>query len=592
MTKKEQQKGVIFACNVEDEAFDIDVKPGIKNVCIWCNLTVDRNSKKSFPDVENLYIAENVSEINIPNTLFPNVKLVGSASEHFWTDRYLVKICNGYKKLCNVFCGPETELDLNDIHYIADYALAESNISTLKNATKTLFSCDKYAFTNSVFDKQPFVNGVKMAGDILIAIDKNADTIILPDEEVNPLHMCVDGIHLSKVRHMVIHSCFSLTNYKITEMPMSVTLDLECQPGDLEDLIERFIHTIKNGSYIHDIHLTDKVHGYKEMDGMIYSDDMSVLVACPIDKEEVIIPEGVKTIEPYAFRSTHVKYIKFPDSLEQLRRYAISGCEKLTKFDFGNGLYCIGDYAFENCFNLEHIKLPHQMRRIGRYAFKNSGLKSIEINPELKIIQYGAFCKTHVTELDLPDSFEKLEGLEEVPELKCIRIKTYVKDIEKSISRAVVDSPTLLCLDEEDVIKLKCADKIIFVPRCIKSRVYFEICNKIKTFLQSDSEETLSLYSYAATIHGREMTAMMEYMEFADNSKQKRYLKRHAEQISSRLMTEDEEKEIEFLKLGLNSKKSLKELLKIANYLDLSTIASYILEELNNTKTQTEDFNL
>ena len=34
MTKKEQQKGVIFACNVEDEAFDIDVKPGIKNVCM------------------------------------------------------------------------------------------------------------------------------------------------------------------------------------------------------------------------------------------------------------------------------------------------------------------------------------------------------------------------------------------------------------------------------------------------------------------------------------------------------------------------------------------------------------------------------
>lgn len=588
MEKRTCQDGVMFTC-YNDVVVDIDAASGVEYVEIYFNIYMPE-SKKSFPDVQELIIDANVSDIEIPNTLFPNVTLVTSKSFHFYdNESYLIKNEKGFRKLLNVFCGPDMEFDLTNINRIADYAFAESNISKFKDVKKILFSCDSHAFTNSVFDKQPFMNGVKMAGDILIAVDETVNTIELHDEE-NPLYMCVDGIHLSAVKHMVIHNYISILNYRINEVPQSITLDAKV----LDDrAIEQVMHTIKpqTNSYVHTLHLSNNVSAYKEIDGMIYTADMSSLVGCSINKEDaLLIPEGVKSIASYAFANTHVRNIKLPNSLETLEDYAFCKCSELTDIEFGNGLSCISRYAFLRCSKLEHIKLPAQMRIIGSFAFNHSGLKSIELNEGLKIIHYNALDATNISELALPSSLELLEPLGKSQNITHISIGKYIKELASSIAKQ--GKLTSNEAYNDSVVELKCDDKTLFIPSFVRNNGYYDMCQRIKVFFLDDSgNETMSLYPYAATIAGRENTAMLEYGQFHGDS-QKEYLKRHAKSIILRLIREkDEERAVQFLRWKLIPQKDIKELLKKTNSSELSIVTSYLLEEMNG-KTQSEDFNL
>lgn len=47
----------------------------------------------------------------------------------------------------------------------------------------SVMKCGKLGFAKSAFEKQPFINGVKTAGSIIIEIDNSASVIDLPDKE-------------------------------------------------------------------------------------------------------------------------------------------------------------------------------------------------------------------------------------------------------------------------------------------------------------------------------------------------------------------------------------------------------------------------
>ena len=59
---------------------DIDVADNVKEVEIWHNFRMP-DTNKSFPNVEKLIIKEYVNDINIPNSLFTNVKYVESEND-------------------------------------------------------------------------------------------------------------------------------------------------------------------------------------------------------------------------------------------------------------------------------------------------------------------------------------------------------------------------------------------------------------------------------------------------------------------------------------------------------------------------------
>ena len=162
---------------------------------------------------------------------------------------------------------------------------------------------------------------------------------------------------------------------------------------------------------------------------------------------ELIIPEGVTTIENYAFAGCNrIVSVSIPDSVtsvgassfygcDQLKYneydnayylgnsnnpylvlikakdktitsdiihektkvicdHAFHGCSELASVTIGNNVVNIGDFAFSECRGLTNIIIPNSVTRIGERTFEScSGLTSIEIPDNVTSLgEYAFFC--------------------------------------------------------------------------------------------------------------------------------------------------------------------------------------------------------
>lgn len=587
MNEKQSEKkrrDIIFTKSV-NRIIDMDIEPGIKRIEIDCNVHM-KHTKKSFPDVEELMVGPNIDEICIPNTLFPNIQMVYSDSIFFLAGRYLVKRNNGKLTLLNAFCR-DTRLEWPNIGYhgyLGDYSLANSSIKELHREWSALLECEPMAFKDSYFEKQPFVNGVKTAGRIIVAIDPEADEVILPDEEYS-MSVCAYGVSLADVKHLVIHNPSSVYNRNINGVPKEITFitNPETHCGD----IIRVMHAAKpdDGYYVEKANIVDETGQFVEKDGVVYTSDMKTLVACSLNVTDLAIPEGVEEIISYAFENTHIKNVKFPDSLYILDEKAFRSCRELQNVDFCSGLETIKGFAFQNCISLTHVKLPPQMKSIERYAFYDSGIKTVELNEGLLQIHEGAFSGCKIDELRLPDSLENIGTFNDAAGIKCIKSNHFIKDIPLSACHA--GTALYLYDDESDaVFRYDCGDKTVFLPRCVKKSDYYEFRTVVEGFLRKDSKsnlENLSLYKYANTLEGRERTAYLEYLEF-QGEEQKAFLKKRGKQVFMMLLKESDEDAIKFLGLNILTTKTQKEILEIVNKGDNPVLSAAVLEMMNNGK--------
>jgi hypothetical protein len=133
---------------------------------------------------------------------------------------------------------------------------------------------------------------------------------------------------------------------------------------------------------------------------------------------KVIIPEGVKKINAYAFAQlTALEEIVLPSTLESIEYGAFYGCNKLQKITFSgeNNLFIINQNAFENCDlqgtidltgacvisdyafagnqDLQGIVTDNSLLSIGQYAFAGcKSLKDVTITSDK--VKYGAYAFT------------------------------------------------------------------------------------------------------------------------------------------------------------------------------------------------------
>lgn len=126
-------------------------------------------------------------------------------------------------------------------------------------------------------------------------------------------------------------------------------------------------------------------------DDVLYSKDMSVLIAYPSYKEAdtFVLPESVKTISDYAF----------------------SCCWNLDEFVFNSALEEIGDYAFYSAYGIDFFDIPETVNEIGKGAFcECSSITSIKIPDGVTEIKANTFefCDA-LKEIDIPDSVETIE---------------------------------------------------------------------------------------------------------------------------------------------------------------------------------------
>mgnify|MGYP002763620035 CR=1 FL=1 len=567
MKTKSVQDGVLFYLNESGDVVDIDVNAGIKSVVIDDDVSM-LESNKSFPDVEQLVINDNVGKIRIWNKLFPNIKNIDSHSSDFASGEYLVEYTYAMNmKLLNVFFHDEDEeIDMTGISCIDEFAFhgcKSTKIVNTSNITNRNY-IDSNAFTGSAFEEQPFVHGVKMAGLIVIDVDETADRIIIPDTRWQPV-IFLNTVKLYNIKELVIHNPETMKKIGYDNgLPSSLVLETS-QLVESDEDIEWLAHLHLSQSRVNHFSL---IHpAYKEIDGVIYTKDMRSVV-------------GPVRIRSYAFTYCDVESVILPDSISRIESHAFYGCRKLKDITFGNSLNYIGNSAFEDCINLKRVALPQSVRTIDSNAFLRAGLEEITLNQGLKKILTGAFYGTNIKKLEIPGSVKRFAPGNISLQLKEVVLSEFSEEVTANLVNVSTKS-----VNRDTILRLQCGERYVYLPRSIKGSMRNEFNNRLKCFFNDKDMEPCMLWEYAYTAKTKEDLALSEYLR-CGAEEEKKYVKKNSKKIALRFIQEgNEEQLVKLLKTGLVSKVTLKVLLKELK--EMPVAQAYILDQIGPNTKQT-----
>ena len=112
----------------------------------------------------------------------------------------------------------------------------------------------------------------------------------------------------------------------------------------------------------------------------------------------LVIPDGVKTINRAFSGCTSIQRVVIPNSVESISNYAFRDCTSLESVNIPNSLMAIGAGMFRNCASLQSITIPESVMSLGDQAF--AGCTSLEriIVPD-SVINIGAAAFKDCTSL-------------------------------------------------------------------------------------------------------------------------------------------------------------------------------------------------
>ncbi len=128
---------------------------------------------------------------------------------------------------------------------------------------------------------------------------------------------------------------------------------------------------------------------------------------------EVVLPEGLKTIEYGAFYNcANLRGVSLPSTLKNLGGYAFYKCSALTEITLPQNLTKMGSFCFDSCTGLTEIEIPSQLTTIEMYAFRGcTALRSVTLPEGLNVIETSAFSNCEeLTQIHLPESITELGG--------------------------------------------------------------------------------------------------------------------------------------------------------------------------------------
>ena len=584
---KENQKGVVFYRNKltfqdmsEDpkdiDAIDIDVDNDVKEVEIWYDLMMP-DSKKSFPNVESLVIKSNVFDIRIPNSLFPNVKWVQSESYRFKTGNCLI-LDEGdiYYTLFNTFCKKEGEIiETDDITAIKNGAFAGCEST---NLTSTIDVCcgddiESDAFAGSAFARQPFVNGVKMAENIVIDIDKTVEEIVIPDDDYEKA-VFVANTDLTGVKKLVVHRYETArqVNYD-TNFPEMLVLDTNDSLSGVE--VRELAHMSSSAvSYLKYFSISN--HDYKTIDGIVYTKNGKMVVAGSLGLEHVVIPEGVEKLGHSAFRNCKMRSVVLPDSIDRIRAKAFYQCKNLESVRLGSSVDTIEDSAFAACCSLKYIDIPTGIKCIENYAFSNSGLENVGFHEGLLHLGRKTFFGTNIKSIHLPASIKDIGYDCFGSNLKELTMETFPSGFGAACTMASGPFGT-----DDNIMKVYCNGKYLYFPRHIKPSMSSDAIDEVEYFFKNPRIKTVSMWEYAFSISCQGKVALLEYMDFGSESA-RAHIEEYSYYILSNMIQEgSEEFAAKMVKTGLVSDEILQKMIPKAENAEMLTLKAYMLNQLN-----------
>lgn len=436
------------------------------------------------------------------------------------------------------------------------------------------------AFAGSAFAKQPFVNGVKMAGNIVIDIDKTSEEIIIPDYDYEKA-IFIANTDLTMVKKLVVHRYETArqVNYD-TNFPEMLVLDTNDSLSGVE--IRELAHMSSSAvSYLKYFSISNG--DYKTIDGIVYTKNGKMVVAGSLGLEHVVIPEGVEKLGHSAFRNCKMKSVVLPDSIDRIRAKAFYQCENLKFVKLGNNVDTIEGGAFAECCSLKHIDIPAGIKTINDYAFLNSGLESIELHEGLLWLGCKALFGTNIESVHLPASIKKLEYNCFGSNLKELAMKTF----PSGFGTACIMGPSPFDAGNK-IIKVYCNGKHLYFPRIIQPSMSSYAIDEVEYFFKNPRIRTVSMYKYAFSISCQGKVALLEYLDFGSESARE-HIEKYSYHILSNMIREgSEEFAAKIVKTGLVPNDILQKMLPKAENAEMFALKAYMLNQLNLNGVQEE----
>lgn len=131
---------------------------------------------------------------------------------------------------------------------------------------------------------------------------------------------------------------------------------------------------------------------YTSIDGVLYSKDVTELVACPNAKTEIDLPDSLTYIQPAAFEyCANLKTVVLPETVRGTLSGVFRNCTALESVNIPEGVYKIED-CFKRCTSLKSINLPQSVKEMGTSTFSNcTALESITLPNAVKRISSNTF---------------------------------------------------------------------------------------------------------------------------------------------------------------------------------------------------------
>lgn len=547
---------------------------------------------RTFPNVKKLVIGMLTQSVSIKNSLFPNVREVKSNTSSFKSGDMLVKQTEGSGDvLLNTFCKKKDEkIDLKGIMIISDWAFDGCMSVNVLNEEE-IRVCERYAFNNSALLMQPFTDGLRFAGRILIDAEEGADARLPKNFILIGIWIATDLRKLNSIR-IEDYENLKMISF-MTKGPKRIIFADKKKVGQKE-----LLQNVSNPKLEY-FDLESRQRALKSIDGVLYSKKGDRLICCPAGRRHLVIPEGVTEIEPRVFSCCDIESVEFPDSLRIIGEGAFSHCDKLKSIKFGNGIEKIGSQNddegcfFAYCTELEEIEFPPSLKYLGKNAFYGcKNLKRVRFNDGLMVIDKDAFnyC-TNLKEVTLPYSLQEI-GWHNFSCTEKINMKFDVHLLAYLAMALAGSKPQDFYVD----IFFSDLNRHVILPIFLILQGRGKLLTAIHKSETVDDviQNTKTLFREGYTFKSRYRTAIKQYQCLQLNEA-KSFLIFDAEEIAADIIESDNEEDmVNLLMLGIIPEEHLK---IIQDNIEITkpewtTSLAYILESLRNCDRQTNQYDI